>query len=373
MSEKTSVKSKGFFSSFHVVKRDRISWQKEILIRILAVLAALLVVGLLTVIITGINPLAFYATLIDGSIGTSRRLWITLQGVAMLLCVSVALTPSFKMRFWNTGGEGQVLIGGMATAACMILLSGKVPDGLLMPIMLVSALVVGALWAAIPAIFKAKWNTNETLFTLMMNYVAMQIVSYFTLEWSVPKGSGQIGVINQPTQLGWIPKIGSNPYLINILVVLAITAFIYFYIRETKHGYELSVVGESLNTAKYIGLNVPKVMVRTLILSGAICGLAGFLLVAGADHTITASTAAGRGFTAIMVCWLAKFNPIQMIIYSGVLVFMQRGAGEISTIYTLNASYGEIVTGIIIFFIIGFEFFIRYSIQKKGSLKGDKQ
>ena len=220
----------------------------------------------------------------------------------------------------------------------------------------------------IPAIFHAKWNTNETLFTLMMNYIAIQIVSYFTYIWSVPKGSGQIGLINSGTQAGWMPSVGGYDYLINIIIVAVLTIVIQIYLRNTKHGYEISVVGESQNTARYIGISVPKVIIRTMLLSGALCGIAGLIIVSGTDHTLTKTIVGGRGFTAIMVSWMAKFNPVSMILTSFIIVFLQKGASEISTIYGLNSSFSDILTGIIIFFIIGCEFFINYSIRinKKG-------
>ena len=354
----------------HIAKRDGIVWWKSWTIRILAVVAALIVCALITVLLTGENPLSVYLTMIDGSFGTQRRLWSMLQNMAMLLCVSLAVTPAFKMKFWNIGAEGQVLVGGLATAACMILFSGKLPTALLFAAMIVSSILASALWAIIPAFFRAHWNTNETLFTLMMNYIAIQLVSFFTYIWSVPKGSGQIGVINLKTKIGWLPDLGGQSYLINILIVLGITIFMYIYLRYSKHGYEISVVGESENTARYIGINVKKVIIRTMFLSGAICGIAGFLLVSGADHTITRDTAAGRGFTAIMVSWLAKFNPLYMLLTSFLIVFLQKGAVEISTIFGLNDSFSDILTGIIIFFIIGSEFFINYSVKLRIPQRG---
>ena len=357
---------------FHIVKRDGVVWWAAWLIRIASVAAALIVCALVTVLLTGENPIKVYATMIDGAIGTERRIWSLLQGIAMLLCVSLGVTPAFKMRFWNIGAEGQVLIGGMATAACMILFGSKMPSWLLLPVIIVASIVAGAVWALIPALFKAKWNTNETLFTLMMNYIAIQIVSYFSLKWSVPKGSGQIGVINSDTRAGWLPTLGGHDYLLNIIVVAVITVVMYIYLKYSKHGYEISVLGESENTARYIGINVKKVIIRTMLLSGAICGIAGLLLVSGTDHTITRDTAAGRGFTAIMVSWLAKFNPLYMVLTSFLLVFLQKGAIEISTIFGLNASFSEIITGIIIFFIIGSEFFINYTVKFRGSEKGGK-
>ena len=262
-----------------------------------------------------------------------------------------------------------MLAGGLAAAACMICLGDKVPNGLLIVLIVLSGIAAGAVWAGIPAIFKAKWNTNETLFTLMMNYVATQIVAYFIIIWESPKGSGQVGIINQSTEAGWLPQIGSYKYLLTILVVVVLTVLVHIYLKYSKHGYEISVVGESERTARYVGIKVGKVIVRTMLLSGALCGIAGVLLVSGTDHTISTTIAGGRGFTAVMVSWLAKFNPISMILTSFLLVFLSRGAGEISTVFGLNQSFADILSGIIIFFIIGCEFFITYRLSFRKPAK----
>lgn len=348
---------------FHIVKRDSMPKLNSLLIRIGAILLALVFCGILTMVLTGENPISVYVTMFEGAFGSTRKFWKLMQSLAMLLCVSLALTPAFKMRFWNIGGEGQVLIGGLATTACMILLGDKVPNGLLILIMVVASVLAGAIWALIPAIFKAKFNTNETLFTLMMNYVGIQLVSYFCMYWENPKGAGKIGIINRATEAGWFPTIGGQNYLLNIIIVAIITVAMYIYLKYSKHGYEIAVVGESENTARYIGINVNKVILRTMALSGAVCGIAGLLLVGGTDHTISTSTADGRGFTAIMVSWLGKFNPIYMIFTSLLLVFLDAGADQISMIFGLNQSFSEIITGIILFFIIGSEFFINYQLK----------
>lgn len=354
---------------FHVAKRAAIPAYKSWAIRIIAILLALIFSGIVIMLLTGENPFSVYATMFKGAFGSSRRVWKLLQSLAMLLCVSLAVTPAFKMRFWNIGAEGQVLMGGLATAACMICLGGKIPNALLIVVMLVSSVAAGALWAVIPAVFKARFNTNETLFTLMMNYVGIQLVSYFEMYWENPKGSSNIGIINQATHDGWLPVIGNYDYLLNVIVVLALTVFMYIYLKYSKHGYELTVVGESENTARYIGVNVKKVILRTMALSGAICGIAGLLLVGGTNHTVTTTTAGGRGFTAIMVSWLAKFNPIVMVLTAFLIAFLECGAGEISTVFGLNESLADIITGIILFFIIGSEFFINYELKSNKSHK----
>lgn len=354
---------------FHIVKRGALPWYQAWGIRAAAIVLALLFCALVTSLTTGENPLQVYSTMIYGAVGTPRKIWILGQNIALLLCVSLAVTPAFRMRFWNIGGEGQVLAGALAAAACMICLSDKLPNGALIAVMAVSSIAAGAIWGLIPAIFKAKWNTNETLFTLMMNYVATQLVAYFVIIWESPKGSGKVGIINQATELGWLPQIGNYKYLLNIIIVAVLTVGIYIYLNYSKHGYEIAVVGESERTARYVGIKVEKVIVRTMLLSGAICGIAGLLLVGGTDHTISTTIAGGRGFTAVMVSWLAKFNPIFMILTSFLLVFLDRGAGEISTTFGLNHSFADILTGIILFFIIGSEFFITYKISFRRSAK----
>ncbi len=348
---------------FHIAKRDALPFWQSWLIRILSIVASLIVCSIVTIVLTGENPIGVFTTLIEGAIGSERRIWSLMQNVAILLCISLAVTPAFKMKFWNIGAEGQVLIGGLATAACMIYFGQTLPPILLFPVMIIASVAAGAIWAVIPAFFKAHWNTNETLFTLMMNYIAMQIVSYFVFIHSNPVGSGKIGIINPDSMAGWLPKIGGKNYLFNIIIVAVLTVGMYIYLKYNKHGYEISVVGESENTAKYVGINVKKVIIRTLLLSGAVCGIAGFLLVSGTDHSIAKETVDSRGFTAIMVSWLAKFNPIYMILTSLLIVFLEKGAAQISTDFDLNDSFSEILTGIIIFFIIGSEFFVNYTIK----------
>ena len=356
-------------SLFHISKRDALPLPKALLIRGGILVLALVFCGLVTTLLTGQNPIEVYGTILDGAFGSSRRIGVTARNVAVLLGISLAVTPAFKMRFWNIGAEGQTLIGCLATTTCMILLGGKVPSGVLILISFVAALLAGALWGFLPAFFKAKWNTNETLFTLMMNYIATQLVAYFIIIWEVPKGSGKIGIINQDTQAGWLPTIGNQKYLLAILVVAILTGLMYIYLNYSKHGYEIAVVGESRRTASYAGIKVDRVIIRTMALSGALCGLIGLLLTSSTDHTMTTTIVDGRGFTAVMVSWMAKFNPVIMIFVSLLLVVLSRGASEISTAFGLNRSFSDILTGIILFFIIGCEFFINYKVQFRSSGK----
>ena len=365
----TKPEKRGFFPEIHLTKRSGVTLKEAILVRVIAIAAALLLCALITVIVTGDNPFKIYATIFKGAFGKGRG-WVTIHDLAILLCVSLAVTPAFRMHFWNIGAEGQVLIGGLATAFVMFRLHDSVSTPVLVILMLASALIAGAIWGVIPAIFKAQWKTNETLFTLMMNYVAMKLIEFF-LKIADKSGSN---VVDTRLLGTGVPDLFGVQYLLNVLIVAFLTGLLYVYLRYSKHGYEISVVGESENTARYIGINVKKVIIRTMILSGAICGLAGFMLVGASSHSISSNTAGGRGFTAIMVSWLAKFDPLMMILTTLLIIFMARGADEISTIFDLNKSFSDIITGIILFFIIGCEFFIRYRVHfNRPTLQGKEE
>ena len=357
----------------YITKRSDLPPMKAMLIKAMVIIVGVLVCALVTVLLTEVNPLKVFASMFKGSFGSERKVWNLLQSTAMLLGISLAVTPAFKMRFWNTGAEGQVLVGMLASVACMFYLKDSVPSVLLVLIMLVASVVAGAAWAGIPGLFKAFWNTNETLFTLMMNYVAMQLVSFFIMLW-VPSGSQVLGVLNSSTKSGWFPSLFNQEYLLNILIVAVLTAIIYIYLKKSKQGYEISVVGESEKTAKYIGINVKKVIIRTVIISGALCGIMGWVMVAGSSHSITPNSVGGNGFTAIMISWMSKFNPIVMIFSSLLVCFLQKGAGQIASDLRLNSSVGEVLTGIMILFIISSEFFVNYRIhfRRKERKEADK-
>lgn len=342
---------------FHVAKRSSISWKQSMLIRVISVVAAFLLSGILSAIFIGVDPLTFLGKLVDGAFGSERRIWVLVRNIAILLCIALALAPAFKMKFWNIGAEGQVLMGGLGCAICMYYLGGVLPEPLVWVFMVVAGVLFGLIWAIIPAICHAFLNVNETLFTLMMNYIAMQLVSFFTNIWATD-GSG---VLKNETHLHGIhfPEIG-NAYMLPIIVVALLTVFIFVYLKYSKHGYELSVVGESGNTARYIGINVKKVIVRTMALSGAICGIAGVLLVGAINGTVTTSTAGGQGFTGIIVSWLGKFNPLYMILTSFLVIFLNRGTANLNL---TNNAFPAIITGLVIFIIIGCEFFISYQIK----------
>ncbi len=352
-----------------IAKRDDMSgWQKW-LVRFAAILIGLLLSGVISSLLTGAPFAEVYNIMFKGVFGRllegkTTLLWRFLQQTAILLCLSLAVTPAFRMRFWNCGAEGQALIGGLAAMVCMIEIGDAVPNGVLLIIIFICSVLAGAIWGLIPALFQAQYKTNETLFTLMMNYVATQIVAYYVYV----TGSGS-GII-KPVATGNLPVVLGEKYLLNVLIVTVLMIGLYIYLRYSKHGYEISVVGESQNTARYAGINVKKVIIRTMAISGAICGVAGMLLVSGTDHSINTNTIGGQGFTAIMISWLGQFNPFIMAGMAGLVTFLETGAAKVADTFFLNSSYADIVSGIVILFLVGCEFFIQYRVKIRQFKKG---
>lgn len=344
---------------FHISKNENMTRWKALLVRVGGVFAALVIIGVMSVILIKQNPFKIYATLVTGAF---IDVWTLLKDTAVLLIFGLAVIPAFKMKFWNMGANGQVLIGCLVAIACMKFLTDKLPDWLIIVLMIITSILAGIIWAVIPAIFKAFFGTNETLFTLMMNYIALGLVAYFSFAWD-PRGSGNLGIVNLMTHHGWFPNIG-NKYVLVIIVAVIIDIFMFVYMKYTKHGFEVSLVGESVNTAKYVGINVKKVIIRTLILSGAICGIMGAIFAGSLEHTVNTSICGSKGFTAILVAWLANFDPLVMVFTSFFVVFLNTGAINVSTVFQLKSTdYANIVIGIIFFCIIGCEFFIRYKIK----------
>ena len=352
-----------------IAKREGATFPQKVLVRTVAILLALVVDAIFIYFVTGLNPISVYGVMWNGTFMNTTRFSWAMRDLSSLLCIAIALAPAFKMRFWNIGAEGQVLIGGLVTALIMVYFGTSLPAPALFAAMVLGSMLAGGLWGLVPAWFKSRWNTNETLFTLMMNYVATSIVACMT---NIMRGqASSLGTLNKGTKAGWMPVVAGQRYTINIIIVIVLTFAMYAYLRYSKQGYEISVVGESENTARYAGINVRRVTIRTMLISGALCGLCGFMIVSGRDQTISTTTAGGNGFTAIIVAWLAKFNTFYMALISFLLIFLQRGASEIASAYSLNEYAADIITGIILFFILGSEFFINYRlIWRHGKKEG---
>jgi simple sugar transport system permease protein len=272
------------------------------------------------------------------------------------------------MKFWNIGAEGQVLIGGVAAAYFAIFHPETFSRPVLLIVMALAAALAGGLWAFIPAFFKAKWGTNETLFTLMQNYLALSLVLHLATvkSWQDP---GQ-----DFTQIARIDLVARLPNIFGLhigwILILVLTVLVHLYLARSKWGFQLTVVGQSPNTARYAGMNVGWIIMRTMLVSGAIGGFVGYLQVAGADYTLTMYTAGGVGFTAIIVAWISQLKPFAMVGMAAFIAILERGSLRIQRVFGIEETIASIIVGIILFFMIACEFFNNYYVifrKRKGA------
>lgn len=342
-----------------LAKREGMDKRTVWAIRVGSILLALLL-GAVVIAISGVNPFKAYGTIITGALGKKTAIRQTVKIAVPLLGCALAIAPCFKMRFWNIGAEGQITAGAIAASYFALYWVGKVPSAVLLLIMGAAGAVAGGIWALIPAFFKARWNTNETLFTLMMNYIIIGVVKWLQGgPWEAPPSGSQM-----------IAQFAGNAKLPSVLgvhcgwiIVLVLTVLMFIYMRYTKHGYEIAVIGDSSNTARYAGMNVGRIMMRTMFLSGSISGLVGFIIVSGANHTLYDGVAGGVGFTAISVAWLAQLNPFAMIIIASMLAVLTKGSQTLNTRMQVPSTIADILTGFILLCMLGCEFFINYKIS----------
>ena len=348
-------------------------WQK-IAIKAGFILFAFLMCGIISSFVSPGSFGLFYKYMFDGTFYNGKIFLNLLWQTLLLFLIALAITPAFKMKFWNIGAEGQCLMGGLGALIVLKFIAPHIPNFLAIILELILAVIFAAIWGVIPAIFKAYFKTNETLFTLMMNYIAMGLVAACVIAWST-SGSAVLGIINNRGHEGWLTFVGSigNSYLINIIIIVLVSVALWAYLRFSKHGYELSVVGGSRKTAKYVGINVKSVIIRTMVLSGALCGLAGFLMVAGASHTISESLVGGRGFTAILISWLGGFSVPMMALYSFLVTFVSVGGSNAAAWIGYSSTVSNVLTGLFFLLVIASSFFVNFKVHIRLPKKNKEQ
>ncbi len=342
-----------------IAKRSSISKRKAALVRISGIFLSLVLMSIFLMSMS-LNPFQVYKAMIMGCFGSMYRFRETIELMIPLSLAAIGIMIAFKMKFWNIGAEGQILMGAMA-ASFVALNMPELPKPILLTFMGIAGLLVGGLWAFIPAIFKVKFDTNETLFTLMMNYIAIKFVIYLQYgPWKDPKALGFPKIPNF-VDGAIIPEIFGVH--IGWVILLVLTALFYVVLNKTKLGYEVSVIGESQNTARYAGMNVNRVVLLSLFMSGAVCGLVGMIQASGVAGTLTAEISGGMGYTAIIVAWLSQMQ-VQFVPVIGLLfAVLVQGASYIQTAFQIPQAAAEILQGIILFFALGSEFFVNYKLH----------
>ncbi|WP_370812727.1 ABC transporter permease [Butyricicoccus pullicaecorum] len=354
-----------------IVKTKEKSKKQQMLLRLAAFVLALCAGGLFLLVL-GNNPFAIYGTILSGAFRSKMAIQATIKIMIPLLIASLGVMLAFKMKFWNIGGEGQLIMGGVF-ASYFALFHADWPGFILFPVMFIAGIIGGGIWALIPAFFKVKFGTNETLFTLMLNYIALYLVSWLQEDpWRDPAANGfpKIASFDKSAVL---PKLFGVQ--IGWVIALILVAILFVYLRYTKQGYEISVVGESRATATYAGMNVQKIILRTMFLSGAVAGIAGMVQVTGSDRTLTTGVAGGVGFTAIIVAWLAQLNPVSSLIIAFLFSVLEKGSSVVQSQFGLSTDCADVLQGIILFFVLGCEFFIRYKFvrdKKQSAAEGGK-
>lgn len=361
-----------------VVKRDRIHPLLKVAFYLLAILLALTVGGVLLFAI-GVNPLVLYKDMFTIGMLGSRFAYKSIEGLLTmfipLLITSLALSLSFKMRFWNIGGEGQFIIGALAAATVALKFGNTMPSFSLLVLMFLASMLCAGLYGGIVALLNVRFRTNETLLTLMLNYIALYLLRFFgetQAPWNFYLSDESVRPVFQKfPEAAFMPTISIGKFSLNVSFIFAILICVgvYFYLKKTKHGYEISVVGDSTNTARYAGMNVPKIIVRTMFLSAALIGLAGGFYVSGAK-VLSTSVTNNVGWTGIIVAWLAKLNTFAVFGVALLISIMQYGVQAASTQFPIiDSNFADLLQGIILFFVLAADFFIRFKLVFRKSAK----
>lgn len=340
----------------HPIKKSEPSRMKAASIRIGAIILAL-VASSIFILVLKLNPIDVYIKMVQGAFGTAYRCKETIVKAIPLVICSLGIAIAFRMQFWNIGGEGQIAMGAFA-ASYFALYMNHMPKPVMLLVMMVAAMIAGGLWALIPAFFKAQWGTNETIVTLMMNYIALKWVTFLQYgPWKDPKSLGFPKVANFPDN-----AILPNLFGVHIgwVIALIFVAVVYIFLNHTKKGYEIAVIGESMNTARYAGISIKKTILIAIMLSGGLCGLVGMIQASAVNNTLSVEITGGVGFTAIITAYLAALNAPAILIVSVLFAALLEGGSYIQTVFGIPQAAAEILQGIILFFVLGSEFFVRY-------------
>lgn len=357
-----------------IVKRDSMPLPRAMAVRLAAIAAAVLV-SMLMILMIGYDPIAVFRQIIKGSVGNKAARTITLERSIPLIMIMLSVVVSFKLHFWNVGTGGQLTIGAICASYFAYNFGDALPHGVLIAVMFIAAAVGGAFWALLPALAKIKWGTSETLFALMLNYVATYLVQFLRRgPWEDPMmpSFGQCAMYVQNARLSKIFGLSSG-WIVAVVLLILVTV----YLKYTRHGFEITVVGEQSKTAQYVGINVKYVIIRTVLISGAIAGAAGMLKIAGVDFKLNETIAGDVGFNAITIAWLSKLSPLAGTVVAILFSALNKGCDSLSMSPKLRvngvsipSASATVIVGIILLFVLGCEFFINYRMVLRKSGQG---
>jgi general nucleoside transport system permease protein len=345
-----------------IIKRDDLNKNQAIIIRFVAILLSLVFSGVF-IMILGFNPLEVYSNMVGGALGTEMRIKETIIKSIPLIITSLGILVAFKMKFWNIGGEGQIIMGAFAATYIALNYADDFSRPVVLTMMVIAAMVTGGIWAFIPAFFKVRFGTNETIFTLMMNYIALKWVTYLQYgPWKDPSAQGFPKVAVFDTNAVLPSLFGIH---IGWIAAILLTVLIHIFMTHTKKGFEIAVVGESVDTAKYAGMNIKWIIIISMLISGGLCGLTGMIQASAIEKTLTVSLSGGYGFTAIITTWLSGLKAPYVLITSFAFALLLQGGAFIQIAMQVPSAVADMIQGMILFFVLGSEFFIRYKVGFK--------
>ena len=333
-----------------------------VLQRLLSVVIAVVVAGIV-IAFCGYNPVQMYAQMVYGSFNTASAVAHTFEKMVPLVVMALGVAVCFKMKFMNIGAEGQFYMG--ATAATWVaLFAPRMAVPLQLVFMFVLAFLAGGLWCFIAAWLKSKWSVSETLVTLMLNYVAIKLVSYLQyVKWKDKTSYGFPKIANFPSELQFPTLFGVN---IGWIVAIVIVVFVFLLLKKSKFGYEIAVIGDTEDTARYAGMNTQRALLIASLIGGGICGLAGLIQSSGVEHTMNASMSNGMGYSAIVIAYMANMNPLSIVLVSFLFSILFQGSSYIKIALQIPSAAADVVQGIILLFVLGSEFFANFRFVRSG-------
>jgi simple sugar transport system permease protein len=349
-----------------LTKRPELPKRQETLIRAAAVVFSLVCAGLV-ILILGYNPVVVFREIVLGALGTEVRIRQSIVKAIPLLITSLGIMVAFKMKFWNIGGEGQIMMGAFGASLVGLNIPSSLPAPAALLAMAAAAVVCGGIWAVIPAYFKARFGTNETIFTLMLNYIAIKWVTYLQYgPWKDPASQGFPKIANF-TPNAILPSLFGVH--IGWIIALVLVILVDIFINHTKKGFEITVVGESVQTARYAGMNIKSVIITSMLISGGLCGLTGMIQASATEHTLTAALSGGYGFTAIITTWLGRLSAPFILVTCAAFAILIQGGNYLQIALSVPSSVADMIQGIILFFVLGSEFFLQYRLSFNRKLR----
>ncbi|MFH2130494.1 MAG: ABC transporter permease [bacterium] len=345
-------------------KRLRTSFYTRTGYNLLSILIAVVIGGVFLALVDA-NPFSAYGSIVSEVLMTSYGWEDLLTKMSPLLLTGVAVALAANMRIWNIGAEGQLYFGAVITTWIALNYGSTTSSAVIIPVMMAAAMVAGALWAMIPAILKAQYNVNEIITTLLMNYIAISLVDYFVFgPWRDPKGLN-FPITEEFAASANLPTFGESPVHIGILFGLALIVIIYFVLKKTNIGVQITITGDNPDAGFYSGINIKRLIIIILMVSGAIAGLAGMTEITGVQHRLRQNISLGYGFTGVIIAWLARNHPLGIVFYTFFMAIVFVGGELLQINYGLPKAMIDLFQGMILFCVLGLEIFGAYKLKFK--------